>query len=28
VREVIYMRPDDRPIFTWNLMPVPVDLMP
>jgi hypothetical protein len=28
VREVIYMRPDDRPIFTWNLMPVPVDLIP
>jgi len=28
VREVIYTRPDDRPIFTWNLMPVPVDLIP
>jgi hypothetical protein len=28
VREVIYVRPDDRPIFTWNLMPVPVELIP
>jgi hypothetical protein len=28
VREVIYKRPDDRPIFTWNLMPVPVALAP
>ena len=28
VREVIYQRPDDRPIFTWNLMPVPVALVP
>jgi len=28
VREVIYKRPDDRPIFTWNLMPMPVGLMP
>ena len=28
VREVIYQRPDDRPVFTWNLMPVPVDLVP
>jgi hypothetical protein len=28
VREVIYTRPDDRAIFTWNLMPVPVDLIP
>jgi hypothetical protein len=27
-REVIYERPDDRPIFTWNLMPVPVQLVP
>jgi predicted small lipoprotein YifL len=27
-REVIYVRPDDRPIFTWNLMPLPVDLIP
>ncbi len=27
-REVIYKRPDDRPIFTWNLMPVPVELIP
>ncbi len=27
-RETIYERPDDRPIFTWNLMPVPVELMP
>jgi hypothetical protein len=27
-REVIYVRPDDRPIFTWNLMPVPVGLAP
>jgi len=28
LREVIYVRPDDRAIFTWNLMPVPVDLIP
>ena len=28
VREVIYRRADDRPIFTWNLMPVPVALIP
>jgi hypothetical protein len=28
VREVIYTRPDDRPIFTWNVMPVPVELVP
>ena len=28
VRETIYTRPDDRPIFTWNLMPVPVELIP
>jgi len=28
VREVIYRRPDARPIFTWNLMPVPVELIP
>jgi hypothetical protein len=28
VREVIYERPDDRPIFTWNLMPVPMALVP
>jgi hypothetical protein len=28
VRETIYVRPDDRPIFTWNLMPVPVELIP
>jgi FG-GAP-like repeat len=27
-REVIYVRPDDRPIFTWNLMPVPNALIP
>ena len=27
-REVIYTRPDDRPIFTWNLMPVPIELIP
>jgi len=27
-REVIYVRPDDRPIFTWNLMPVPLPLIP
>jgi hypothetical protein len=27
-REVIYKRPDDRPIFTWNLMPIPVELIP
>jgi len=28
VREVIYDRPDDRAIFTWNLMPLPLDLIP
>jgi hypothetical protein len=28
VREVIYKRADDRPIFTWNLMPLPVELIP
>lgn len=28
VREVIYTRPDDRPIFTWNLMPIPAGLAP
>ena len=28
VKEVIYKRPDDRPIFTWNLMPIPVGLIP
>jgi hypothetical protein len=28
VRDTIYKRPDDRPIFTWNLMPVPVALIP
>ena len=28
VRETIYRRPDDRPIFTWNLMPIPVSLIP
>lgn len=28
VRETIYRRPDPRPIFTWNLMPVPVELVP
>lgn len=27
-RETIYRRPDARPIFTWNLMPVPVSLVP
>jgi len=27
-REVIYKRPDDRPIFTWNLMAVPMELIP
>lgn len=28
VREVIYTRPDDRSIFTWNVMPIPVSLIP
>jgi len=28
VRDTIYVRPDDRPVFTWNLMPVPVSLIP
>jgi len=27
-REVIYKRPDKRSIFTWNLMPVPVEVVP
>ena len=27
-REVIYVRPDNRAIFTWNLMPVPRGLIP
>jgi hypothetical protein len=27
-REVIYKRPDARPIFTWILMPLPVSLIP
>jgi hypothetical protein len=27
-REVIYVRPDDRPIFTWNLMSIPRGLVP
>jgi len=27
-REVIYKRPNKNPIFTWNLMPVPVELVP
>jgi hypothetical protein len=26
-RETIYTRPDPSPIFTWNLMPVPVELV-
>jgi hypothetical protein len=28
VKETIYKRPDDRPIFTWNLMPAPIELIP
>jgi len=28
VRDTIYKRPDARPIFTWNLMPVPVEMIP
>ncbi|MCH2170307.1 VCBS repeat-containing protein [Myxococcota bacterium] len=28
VREIIYRRPDNRPIFTWNLMPLPLELTP
>ena len=28
IRETIYRRPDPRPIFTWNLMPVPIELIP
>ncbi|HXK23735.1 MAG TPA: VCBS repeat-containing protein [Myxococcota bacterium] len=28
MREVIYTRPDNRPVFTWNLMPFPVGLAP
>jgi hypothetical protein len=27
-REVIYSQPDDRSIFTWNLMPLPISLIP
>jgi hypothetical protein len=27
-RSTIYVRPDDRPVFTWNLMPVPLELIP
>ncbi|MEN8183524.1 MAG: VCBS repeat-containing protein, partial [Myxococcota bacterium] len=27
-REVVYRRKDGSPIFTWNLMPVPVELAP
>jgi hypothetical protein len=27
-RETIYVRPDDRPIFTWNLMPLSLELIP
>ena len=27
-RETIYIRPDDRSIFTWNLMPLPLELTP
>ncbi len=27
-RETIYKRPDSRPVFTWNLMPVPMTLVP
>jgi len=27
-REVIYHRPDDRAIFTWNIMPIPLSLVP
>ena len=28
VREVIYSYPEDISIFTWNIMPVPVELAP
>jgi hypothetical protein len=28
VRETIYARPDPTPILTWNLMPVPQELVP
>jgi hypothetical protein len=27
-REVIYAHPDDISLFTWNIMPVPVELVP
>ncbi len=27
-REIIYRRPDNRAIFTWNIMPVPLSLVP
>ena len=28
VKEVIYERPDDRSVLTWNIMPVPTSLVP
>jgi hypothetical protein len=28
VREVIYARTDDLSVFTWNIMPIPVELIP
>lgn len=28
VKEVIYERPDNRSILTWNIMPIPVSLVP
>jgi hypothetical protein len=28
VKETIYKRPDNRPIFLWNVMPVPMELIP
>ncbi|MCA9506040.1 MAG: VCBS repeat-containing protein [Myxococcales bacterium] len=27
-KETIYTRPDDRSILTWNIMPIPVELVP
>jgi hypothetical protein len=28
IKEVIYERPDKRSILTWNIMPVPIELVP
>lgn len=28
VKETIYERPDDRSVLTWNIMPIPLELVP